>query len=166
MLRLLIAWFSAFFLLYLPTPTLAAPQKIEADLLIVGGTESGCAAAIQAARMGVQSIVLVNDIEWLGGQFSAESLVAIDENTNVVGKRHEQPVPRSGMFLEVVERIEAVNLKKFGRARPGNTRTITTCRPADAADSHDHGALGLHRLSLHPYGAARRGELGQTQARR
>ena len=49
----------------------------EADLLIVGGTESGCAAAVQAARMGVKKIILVNDIEWLGGQFSAEALMAM-----------------------------------------------------------------------------------------
>jgi len=38
-------------------------------LLIVGGDESGCAAAVQAARLGVPRIVLVNDIEWLDGLF-------------------------------------------------------------------------------------------------
>ncbi|MFP6765681.1 MAG: FAD-dependent oxidoreductase, partial [Planctomycetaceae bacterium] len=57
-----------------------ARTAIHADLLVVGGTESGCAAAVQAARMGVRRIVLVNDIDWLGGQFSAEGLGAIDEN--------------------------------------------------------------------------------------
>jgi len=35
----------------LVTPQLAA-EEIKVDLLVVGGTESGCAAAIQAARMG------------------------------------------------------------------------------------------------------------------
>lgn len=45
-----------------------SPAKVlTVDLLVVGGTESGCAAAVQAARMGVSSIVLVNDIDWLGG---------------------------------------------------------------------------------------------------
>lgn len=110
-----------------------AMQEVRADLLIVGGTESACAAAVQAARMGVPRIVLVNDIEWLGGQFSAESLVAIDENTDRPGIRHEPPIPRHGAFREVIERIEAVNIEKYGVARPGNTRVITTCRPADAA---------------------------------
>jgi len=38
-------------------------------LLIVGGNKSGCAAAVQAARLGVPRIVLVNDIEWLDGLF-------------------------------------------------------------------------------------------------
>lgn len=108
-------------------------EVIEADLLIVGGTESGCAAAVQAARMGVKKIVLVNDIEWLGGQFSAEALVAIDENTDRAGIRHDPPIPRHGAFREIIDRIEANNLKKYGVARPGNTRVITTTRPADAA---------------------------------
>ena len=53
-------------------------EELEVDLLVVGGTESGCAAAVQAARMGIKKIALVNDIEWLGGQFSAEAMEAID----------------------------------------------------------------------------------------
>jgi len=109
-----------------------ADEQLDADLLIVGGTESGCAAAVQAARMGVQRIVIVNDIHWLGGQFSAEALVAIDENTYKTGVRHDPPIPRHGAFQEVIERIEANNLKKYGVARPGNTRVITTTRPLDA----------------------------------
>ncbi len=114
-------------------PDATNPNDLRCDLLIVGGGESGCAAAVQAARMGVGSILLVNDIDWLGGQFSAEALVAIDENTHVSGVRHEQPIPRHGLFKEVIDRIEALNLKKYGVARPGNTRTITTTRPSDAA---------------------------------
>ena len=112
-----------------------ARENIAADLLIVGGTESGCAAAIQAARLGVKSIVLVNDIDWLGGQFSAEALCAIDENTHVAGVRHEQPIPRHGLFKEIITRIEEVNEAKYGVARPGNTRVITTCRPSGASAS-------------------------------
>ncbi len=104
----------------------------EADLLIVGGTESGCAAALQAARMGVKSITLVNDIEWLGGQFSAEALMAIDENRGPEGYGHGVPFPRSGIFSEVMNHIEKRNREKYGVPRPGNTRVITTCLPSDA----------------------------------
>ena len=107
-------------------------EELEVDLLVVGGTESGCAAAVQAARMGIKKIALVNDIEWLGGQFSAEALMAIDENTYKTGIRHDPPIPRQGAFKEIIERIEADNSEKYGVARPGNTRVITTCRPADA----------------------------------
>ncbi|MBP86394.1 MAG: hypothetical protein CMJ64_06725 [Planctomycetaceae bacterium] len=110
----------------------ASPPPLATDLLIVGGTESGCAAAAQAARMGVKSITIVNDIEWLGGQFSAEALVAIDENRGPAGYDHTVPFPRAGLFKEVIDGIEAINLEKYGVARPGNTRVITTCRPADA----------------------------------
>ena len=80
-------------------------EHVDADLLIVGGTESGCAAAVQAPRMGVKRIKLVNDIEWLGGQFSAEALLAIDENTYKTGVRHDPPIPRLGAFKEVIELI-------------------------------------------------------------
>lgn len=107
-------------------------KVIQTDLLIVGGTESGCAAALQAARMGVESITLVNDIEWLGGQFSAEALVAIDENRGPEGYGHGVPFPRSGIFREVIDAIESRNVEKYGVPRPGNTRVITTCRPTDA----------------------------------
>ncbi|WP_240772633.1 FAD-dependent oxidoreductase [Phragmitibacter flavus] len=92
---------------------------IEADLLIVGGDESGCAAAVQAARLGVKNIVVVNDIDWLGGQFCTQGIGPIDEWTMVEGKRTE--FPASGPFLEILERIHAHNRKTYGLARPGNS---------------------------------------------
>ncbi len=110
----------------------AHAREIAADLLVVGGTESGCAAAVQAARMGVRRIVLVNDIEWLGGQFSAEGLVAIDENRAPTHGKWEIPFPRSGLFLEVMDRLEAHNEAAYGRRRPGNTIVLTTCMPSAA----------------------------------
>ena len=126
----------------------AEPTVTNADLLIVGGTESGWAAAIQAARMGVERIVLVNDIEWLGGQFTAEALVAIDENRSheEVGrrsKRRRSSIPRSGLFKEMTDRIEAFNNEKYGHPRPGNTTVRTTCRPAEAE--------AIFRQMIQPY---------------
>ena len=122
----------AFSILMMFAISAEAEETIQTDLLIVGGTESGCAAAVQAARMGVKSIILVNDIDWLGGQFSAESLVAIDENRGPAGYGHGVPFPRSGIFGEIMQGVEALNVKKYGVPRPGNTRVITTCLPADA----------------------------------
>ena len=119
----------------------ARAEALEADLLIVGGTESGWAAAIQAARMGVESIVLVNDIEWLGGQFSAESVGAIDENRGV---DRQVPFPRSGLFADLVGRIEQDNLRLYGHKKPGNSWTARTeVRPAQAAR--------LFREMIEPY---------------
>lgn len=151
-----------------PPAAVAAPgpeRELTADLLVVGGTESACAAVVQAARMGVRRIVLVNDIEWLGGQFSAEALVAIDENRGPAGYDQTVPFPRNGLFREVIDRIESLNAEKYGHPRPGNTRVITTCRPSDAArvfqellqPSVDSGQLTIVS-NHHPVGAVRDGD--------
>jgi hypothetical protein len=100
-------------LLLLASLTLPAKSvDVEADLLIVGGNESACAAAVQAARLGVKKIVLVNDIEWLGGQFSAEGVGCPDEWTSVNGRRVN--FPRSGIYSEVIEKpkIEVLETTK------------------------------------------------------
>ncbi|MBE7494577.1 MAG: FAD-dependent oxidoreductase [Verrucomicrobiaceae bacterium] len=118
------------FLLLLPA--LLTAEVIETDLLIVGGNESACAAAIQAARLGVKNIVLVNDIDWLGGQFSAEGVGCLDEWIVVNGKRTN--FPRSGLFLEMIRRIRAHNSAKYGKACPGNAFCGTeTIEPKAAA---------------------------------
>ncbi len=57
-----------------------AVQECETDLLMVGATESGWAAAIQAARNGVKSITIVHDGEWIGGQYTEQALACVDEN--------------------------------------------------------------------------------------
>jgi len=119
-------------LLSLLLPCAAFAEVIQADLLIVGGNESACAAAVQAARLGVRKIVLVNDIQWLGGQFSSEGVGCLDEWTTVEGKRVN--FPRSGLFAEVVQRIHAHNSATYGKARPGNAYCGTeTIEPAAAA---------------------------------
>lgn len=121
-----------FFLPFFLLPLLATAETIEADLLIVGGSESACAAAIQASRLGVKKIVLVNDIDWLGGQFSAEGVGCMDEWTVINGKRVN--FPRSGLFLETIQRIRAHNSAKYGKACPGNSFCGTeTIEPAAAA---------------------------------
>ncbi|HRH94980.1 MAG TPA: FAD-dependent oxidoreductase [Prosthecobacter sp.] len=110
----------------------AKAEVIEAGLLIVGGNESACAAAVQAARLGVKKIVLVNDIEWLGGQFSAEGVGCPDEWTGVNGRRVN--FPRSGIYSEVIQRIRAHNSQTYGLPSPGNAYCGTeTVEPAAAA---------------------------------
>lgn len=104
--------------LILMLSTAAQAESIHADLLIVGGDESGCAAAVQAARLGVKHIVLVNDMDWLGGQFCTQGIGPIDEWTIVNGKRTEYPA--SGAFAEILERIHRHNRKTYGIAKPGN----------------------------------------------
>ncbi len=111
---------------FLVLPSILAAETISADLLIAGGSESACAAAVQAARLGVKKIMLVNDIEWLGGQFSAEGVGCLDEWTAVRGKKAN--FPRSGLFMEVIQRIRAHNSRTYGVASPGNAWSGTPDR--------------------------------------
>ena len=112
----------------------------EADLLIVGGTESGWAAAIQAARMNVERIVIAHDGSWLGGQYTEQALVCVDENKGPgkVGWGVDwHPMKRSfhrfGLFKELMDRIEAFNTGKYGHPMPGFPyHGPSTFRPAEA----------------------------------
>ena len=54
-------------------------QSFTTDILIIGGTTSGTAAAIQAARRGIQ-VVLVSEFEWLGGMLTSAGVAAPDGN--------------------------------------------------------------------------------------
>lgn len=52
-------------------------EVIETDVLIVGGGTGGTAAAIQAARRGVRT-VLVSEFAWLGGMLTTAGVTAPD----------------------------------------------------------------------------------------
>ncbi len=115
-------------------------EEIETDLLIVGGTESGWAAAIQAARLGVESITIVHDGTWLGGQYTEQALACVDENKGV-GKvgwgvdwhPMKRAFHRSGLFKELMDRIEAHNVRKYGSPMPGRPyHGPSTFRPVEA----------------------------------
>jgi len=114
-------------------PQISRSGTIETDLPIVGADESGCAAAMQAARLGVKRIVLTNDHHWLGGQFCTQGIGPIDEWTVVEGKRVN--FSRSGAFLEIIDRIRAHNRLTYGIATPGNSWCGTdTIEPRAAAN--------------------------------
>ncbi len=104
---------------------------VEVDLLVVGGGESAVAAAIQAARLKVSRIAIVNDIDWWGGQFSSEGVGAIDEWTLYRNRRVN--FPRSGIFLEVMRSIREYNGRTHGNPSPGNAFTATDTIEAAAA---------------------------------
>lgn len=68
----------------------------EPQLIIIGGGASGTAAGIQAARMGVKTIIL-EETPWLGGMITAAGVSAIDGNHNLP----------SGIWGEFRERLYA-----------------------------------------------------------
>lgn len=52
-------------------------QKV--DVLIIGGGASGTTAGIQAARMGVKTLI-IEEYEWLGGALTSAGVSAVDGN--------------------------------------------------------------------------------------
>ncbi|MDJ0625585.1 MAG: FAD-dependent oxidoreductase [Candidatus Caenarcaniphilales bacterium] len=57
----------------------AISETLKTDVLVVGGSQSGTMAAIQAARQG-SKVVLVSSGEWLGGSMTEAGVSAIDGN--------------------------------------------------------------------------------------
>ncbi len=69
-------------------------QRIETQVLVIGGGTGGTAAGITAARLGAQTL-LIEEGPWLGGMISAAGVTCTDGN-------HNMP---SGIWNEFRERI-------------------------------------------------------------
>ena len=69
------------FLLFATSLLSCSPEveTVETEVLVLGGGAGGAAAGIQAARMGVQTII-VEPSQWLGGMLTAAGVSAIDGN--------------------------------------------------------------------------------------
>ena len=63
---------------------LHAQPTLKTDVVIVGGGASGTTAGIQAARMGV-NVVVVEETDWLGGMLTSAGVSAIDGNHRLPG---------------------------------------------------------------------------------
>jgi hypothetical protein len=61
-----------------PQPKSPAAKELAADLVIIGGGLGGCAAALAAARNGLQ-VMMPEETDWIGGQLTAQA-VPPDEN--------------------------------------------------------------------------------------
>ena len=72
----------------------SAPEQV--DVLVVGGGVSGTAAGIQAARMGVRTMVL-EETPWIGGMLTAAGVSCVDGNNRL----------RGGIFGEFVDSLSA-----------------------------------------------------------
>ncbi|MEG0560671.1 MAG: FAD-dependent oxidoreductase [Muribaculaceae bacterium] len=54
------------------------------DVIVIGGGASGVTAGVQAARMGVKTVI-VEESPWLGGMLTSAGVSAIDGNNNLPG---------------------------------------------------------------------------------
>ncbi len=87
--------YSAF--LMLAIVSCSAPEEV--DVLVVGGGASGTAAGIQAARMGVRTMIL-EETPWLGGMLTSAGVSCVDGNNRL----------RSGIFGEFADSL----VKRYG----------------------------------------------------
>jgi len=58
------------------------PKELSADIVIVGGGVGGCAAALAALRNGC-SVILTEETDWIGGQFTSQGVSAPDEHGSI-----------------------------------------------------------------------------------
>jgi ribulose 1,5-bisphosphate synthetase/thiazole synthase len=91
--------FSLFFLFFSIKNTYSDKSRFNSDVLVIGGGTSGTMAGIQAARMGVKTII-VEETPWLGGMMTSAGVSAIDGN-------HSLP---SGLWAEFREQL----IKHYG----------------------------------------------------
>lgn len=66
-------------LLLLAATAFPASRSCSTQVLVVGGGTSGIAAGVQAARMGVDAMI-VEETPWLGGMLTAAGVSAVDGN--------------------------------------------------------------------------------------
>lgn len=69
---------------------------MDIDVLIIGGGASGVAAGLQAARLGVSTLI-IEETEWLGGMITSAGVSAFDGNKYALG---------GGIFGELRQRLE------------------------------------------------------------
>ena len=62
--------------------TACTHYDMETELLIIGGGASGTSAGVQAARMGVNAVI-VEESPWLGGMLTAAGVSCIDGNSRM-----------------------------------------------------------------------------------
>ncbi len=81
-------------LLLLMSAVLAFSCARTTDVLIIGGGASGTAAGIQAARMGIKTVI-AEESTWLGGMLTSAGVSAVDGNYRM----------RSGLYDEFVDAL-------------------------------------------------------------
>src|SRR5580693_3395628 len=57
-------------------PLFAGPPRAaerQADVVIIGGSTGGCAAALAAARAGLR-VILTEETDWIGGQLTSQAV--------------------------------------------------------------------------------------------
>jgi hypothetical protein len=97
--------------------TAAAGSSFDCPVLVVGGGTGGIAAAIAAARAGIQTCV-TEETDWVGGQLTAQGLNASDDS------RYTDTIGSTRTFRELRSRIRGAY---GGKANPGGCWVSYLC---------------------------------------
>jgi hypothetical protein len=95
------------FFLFLYCINTAFAETIKTDVLVIGGSASGTAAAIQCARSKIKTI-LVEPGPWLGGSMTSGGICILDANKNIP----------SGIYAEFRKKVT-----EFYKKTPGYDTT-------------------------------------------
>jgi len=134
-------------------PAAARPRELAADLVIIGGSLGGCAAALAAARRGLR-VIMTEETDWIGGQLTSQA-VPPDENALI------ETVGGTRSYLELRQRIRDYYSRNFPlsekartnpRLNPGNGGVSRLCHEPRVA-------LAALTEMLAPHVAGRRVEI-------
>lgn len=84
----------------LPVGTDDSAVDLDCEVLVAGGGTGGVAAALAAARRGAD-VCLLEETDWLGGQFTAQGVSALDEHD------HIETAGGTASYYELRERLRA-----------------------------------------------------------
>lgn len=122
-----------------------ATRELSADLVIIGASVGGCAAALSAARAGLR-VILTEETDWIGGQLTSQA-VPPDENSLIetVGGTKSYQAFRRGVRDYYVRHFP---LTEKARANPllnpGNGSVSKLCHEPRVALAVLHEMLAPH----------------------
>ena len=107
----------------------AAPaRELSADLVILGGSVGGCAAALSAARAGLR-VIMTEETDWIGGQLTSQA-VPPDENSLIetVGGTRSYQAFRRGVRDYYARHFPLTDAARANPAlNPGNGSVSKLC---------------------------------------
>lgn len=122
-------------------PLPAAQEVWECEVVVVGGSLGGVAAASHAMKAGVQTC-LIELTPWLGGQISSQGVSAIDESRAM---RLQQNFSESWQSFKRLIRSQPVQLPAWtGMTSPQTVQDLNSCWVGDLCFNPRVGATVSH----------------------